>query len=104
SVALFVLAAIMAFFKLPSMPQAEAHGEVHDSVWRYRHLLLGAFAIFVYVGAEVAIGSLLTNYLNRPEIGNLPFSEAADKLKYYWGGAMVGRFLGAALLQRIRTE
>jgi FHS family L-fucose permease-like MFS transporter len=102
--ALLVLALVIALYKLPSIPEAEAHGHVPGSVWRYRHLVLGAVAIFVYVGAEVAIGSLLTNYLNRPEIGNLPLSEAAKRLQYYWGGAMVGRFLGAALLQRIRTE
>lgn len=100
---LVTLAIVIALSKLPSIPEVEAHGEVHDSVWRYRHLVLGAVAIFVYVGAEVAIGSLLTNYLNRPDIGNLPVQEAADKLKYYWGGAMVGRFVGAFLLRWIRT-
>ena len=103
SVVLFALALALALFKLPSMPEAHAHGEAHDSIWRYRHLVFGAGAIFVYVGAEVAIGSLLTNYLNQPDIGNLPMSEAAGMLKYYWGGAMVGRFVGAALLQRMRT-
>lgn len=103
AVALFVLAVIIAFFKLPRIESAEAHGEVHDSVWRHRHLVLGALAIFVYVGGEVAIGSFLTNYINRPEIGNLSIKDAANLLKYYWGGAMVGRFVGSALLQKIRA-
>lgn len=103
AIALFVLAAIIASFKLPKIQSAEAHGPVHDSIWHYRHLVLGAVAIFVYVGAEVSIGSFLTNYLNRPEIGNLSLKDAADMLKYYWGGAMVGRFLGSALLQKIPT-
>jgi FHS family L-fucose permease-like MFS transporter len=104
SVTLFVLALILAFYRLPTIPQAEPHGEVHDSVWRYRHLVLGAVAIFVYVGAEVAIGSLMANYLNHSEIGNLSLADAAHMLQYYWGGAMVGRFVGAALLQKIRTN
>src|SRR5207248_6375426 len=101
--ALLVLAVIMAFVNLPKIESAEAHGEVHDSVWRHRHLVLGAVAIFVYVGAEVAIGSFLTNYFNRSDIGGLSLQDAADLLKYYWGGAMVGRFVGSALLQKIST-
>jgi FHS family L-fucose permease-like MFS transporter len=104
SVALFVLAIVMALYKLPSIPEAEAHGHVPGSVWRYRHLVLGAAAIFVYVGAEVAIGSLLINYLHRPDIGNLPLADAGHRLQYYWGGAMVGRFIGAALLQKMPTQ
>ncbi|HTK88471.1 MAG TPA: sugar MFS transporter [Nitrospiraceae bacterium] len=103
AIALFVLAIIMASFRLPTIASVEAHGEVHDSVWRYRHLVLGAVAIFVYVGAEVSIGSFLANYFNRPEIGNLTLRDAANMLKFYWGGAMVGRFIGSALLQRIST-
>ena len=104
SVTLFALALILAFYRLPAIPQAEPHGEVHDSIWRYRHLVLGAVAIFVYVGAEVAIGSLMANYLNRSDIGNLSLADAAHMLQYYWGGAMIGRFVGAALLQKIRTN
>ena len=103
ALALLLLAVIMGLFKLPTIESAEAHGQVHDSVWRYRHLVLGAVGIFVYVGAEVSIGSFLTNYFNRSDIGNLSLKDAADLLKYYWGGAMVGRFVGSALLQRIRT-
>jgi len=104
SAVLCALAIAIALYKLPEIPEAEAHGEVHDSVWRYRHLVLGALAIFVYVGGEVAIGSLLINYMNRPEIGNLSMADAANMLPYYWGGAMVGRFIGAALMQKIRPE
>src|SRR4029077_5074643 len=103
ALALFVLAIIIAFFNLPRIESVEAHGIVHGSVWRYRHLVLGAVAIFVYVGAEVSIGSFLTNYFNRSDIGGLSLQDAADMLKYYWGGAMVGRFVGSALLQKIST-
>jgi len=101
--ALMLLAVIIAFFNLPKIESVEAHGEVHDSVWKHRHLVLGAVAIFVYVGAEVSIGSFLTNYFHGSDIGNLNLQDAADLLKYYWGGAMIGRFVGSALLQRIGT-
>ncbi len=101
--ALFVLAIVMALFKLPKIEAVEAHGQVHDSIWRYRHLVLGAIGIFVYVGAEVAIGSFLTNYFHGADIGGLSLQDAADMLKYYWGGAMIGRFIGSAVLQKVRT-
>ncbi|HWS18065.1 MAG TPA: sugar MFS transporter [Candidatus Elarobacter sp.] len=104
SLALIVLAATVAWFKLPVIEYAEAHGQVTESIWRHRRLVLGAVAIFVYVGAEVAIGSLMTNYFNQKEIGDLPLRDAAGCLQYYWGGAMVGRFVGSILLQRVRTQ
>jgi len=72
-------------------------------VWGDRHLILGAVAIFVYVGAEVSIGSFLVNYFNQPYIGNLSLKAAAGYVSFYWGGAMVGRFIGSAMLQKIRT-
>jgi len=104
SVALIALAVTVGLFRLPVIEYAEAHGQITDTIWRHRRLLMGAVAIFVYVGAEVAIGSMMTNYFNQKEIGNLPLPDAARYLQYYWGGAMVGRFLGALLLQRLRTQ
>ncbi len=103
AVALSLLAVMVGIFKLPVIEYAEAHGDATDSIWRHPRLVLGAIGIFVYVGVEVAIGSLMTNYFNHREIGNLPLQEAAVYLQYYWGGAMVGRFTGAALLQKFST-
>ena len=104
ALALFLLAGIVGFFKLPVIEYAEAHGHAAGSVWQQRRLVLGAVAIFVYVGAEVAIGSLMTNYFNQRDIGNLSLKDASGYLQYYWGGAMVGRFVGSALLQKLRTQ
>ena len=104
SVALVLLAVTVGLFKLPVIEYAEAHGHTPGSIWRHRRLVLGAVAIFVYVGAEVAIGSLMTNYFNQKDIGGLSLKDAAGYLQYYWGGAMVGRFVGSALLQRLRTQ
>jgi FHS family L-fucose permease-like MFS transporter len=74
-----------------------------DSIWSHPWLLAGALGIFTYVGAEVAIGSLLVNYMGLPQIGGLAAAVAANYLTFYWGGAMIGRFLGSAILQRVRT-
>ncbi|HEX7822552.1 MAG TPA: sugar MFS transporter [Sphingobium sp.] len=60
----------------------------------------GTLALFLYVGAEVAIGSLLTNYLMQADTLALPAQSAGERLAFYWGGAMVGRFIGAELLRR----
>lgn len=73
------------------------------SIWQQKWLLLGAVGIFVYVGAEVSIGSFLINYFGRPEIGGLSAQTASKYVAYYWGGAMVGRFIGSAILTRVRT-
>ncbi len=74
-----------------------------DSIWHHPWLLAGALGIFTYVGAEVTIGSLLVNYMGLPQIGALPQDTAAKFLMVYWGGAMIGRFIGSAVLQRVRT-
>ncbi len=60
----------------------------------------GALCIFLYVGAEVSIGSLIVNYLMQPGVMGLAAEAAGKHVPYYWGGAMVGRFLGAYALRR----
>ncbi|HTZ82254.1 MAG TPA: sugar MFS transporter [Candidatus Acidoferrales bacterium] len=104
-IALIVLAAAIGSFKLPKIEHAQHHlGEkVNDSVWKHPNLIFGAIAIFVYVGAEVSIGSFLVNYFGQPEIGGLSAKVAASFVAFYWGGAMVGRFIGSALLQKVKT-
>jgi FHS family L-fucose permease-like MFS transporter len=77
-------------------------GEHAHTIWNYPHVILGAIAIFVYVGAEVSIGSFLVNYFNQPDIGGLAVQAAANLVPFYWGGAMIGRFIGSAVLQRMR--
>ena len=103
--ALIIFGIIIAMFKLPAIPGAvrrEGSG-VKASLWKYRQLIFGMIGIFVYVGAEVSIGSFLINYFGQPEIGSLPEFAAAKYVTYYWGGAMVGRFIGSAILQKVKT-
>ena len=104
-IALVLLAVAIGSFKLPKIPQAQHKvGEkVNDSIWKHPNLVFGAIAIFVYVGAEVAIGSFLVNYFVQPDIGGLTEKVAASFVAFYWGGAMVGRFIGSGLLQKMKT-
>jgi MFS transporter, FHS family, L-fucose permease len=132
ALALMLLGLAIAMFKLPRIETTRdfrpAAGTETDSIWKYRHTVLGALGIFAYVGAEVAIGSFLVKYFIQPEIGGLriphlihivsnallrlhlhvwtnggaPIVLAAQLVALYWGGAMVGRFIGSAVLQKLR--
>jgi FHS family L-fucose permease-like MFS transporter len=102
---LVAIAIIFALFKLPKIEaatQSSSNGDGvsnddnHKSAWAYKHLVLGAVAIFVYVGGEVAIGSFLVNYFK--ELVNMPEAEAGTYVALYWGGAMIGRFFGSITL------
>jgi len=103
---LLALSAIFAWIKLPSLSSVDYIKKIDlndksGSAWQYRHLVLGAVGIFVYVGAEVSIGSFLVSFFADPNIAGLEESEAAKYIAYYWGGAMVGRFIGAAFMQKV---
>ena len=102
---LVLLAIAIGSFKLPKIPHAQHQiGEkVNDSIWNHPNLIFGAIGIFVYVGAEVSIGSFLVNYFSQPDIGGMTAKIAADFVAFYWGGAMVGRFIGSGLLQKMKT-
>jgi len=106
-----VTAAGFYFLKLPLLtppvPAATANQPLltaESSIWQQKGLLLGVLAIFLYVGAEVSIGSFLVNYLALPEIGGLSEQQASSMVAYYWGGAMLGRFIGALLTRYISAS
>ncbi|WP_027150183.1 L-fucose:H+ symporter permease [Methylobacter tundripaludum] len=104
---LFLIAIVFVLIKLPKIEAAEEQvsggaDDVHDSAWGYKHLVLGAIGIFVYVGGEVSIGSFLINFMGEPAIAGLAEQEAGKYVSFYWGGAMVGRFIGAAVMQKIQ--
>ena len=103
---LILLAVIFSRLNLPEIKESEStHNQAEnssDSAWSYSHLVLGAVGIFVYVGAEVSIGSYLISFLTQDNIAGITESEAAKYVAYYWGGAMAGRFIGAAAMQVIR--
>ncbi|HEY7373716.1 MAG TPA: sugar MFS transporter [Polyangia bacterium] len=107
ALALAFLSVIVWRSKLPKVDTsdtastADGAGAFSDrrSAWQYRHLVLGAVAIFMYVGAEVAIGSLLVNYFKEPYTLGWPESKGTRLMPIYWLCAMVGRFIGSGTLR-----
>jgi FHS family L-fucose permease-like MFS transporter len=118
--ALAVLALLFAAARLPHITHADstdsATGAAGDanaqasgataaaakhSAASFQHLVLGAIGIFVYVGGEVSIGSFLINFLGEPQIAGLSHENAAHYVSLYWGGAMVGRFIGFAVMRKV---
>jgi MFS transporter, FHS family, L-fucose permease len=101
----FAMAIITAFVQLPDViEKGGAKSQAGGSAWSFSHLRLGALAIFFYVGAEVAIGSIMITYLSQPSMGSLSHEAAARYVSLYWGGAMVGRFIGFVVLRKIRAQ
>jgi FHS family L-fucose permease-like MFS transporter len=105
--AIVLLGAFIWWVRGPLSAAAKtASGEAGATVWsafRSPWALAGAAAIFLYVGAEVSIGSLMINFLERPNILGVRAEDAGRLLSLYWLGAMVGRFIGSALLARVRA-
>jgi FHS family L-fucose permease-like MFS transporter len=103
--ALLLLAILIGTSKLPTIETASnrAGERTGDTIWKHPSLTLAAIGIFAYVGAEVSIGSFLVNYFGLPEIRNLSAKAAAGFVSFYWGGAMIGRFLGAGILRRVKA-
>lgn len=105
--ALLGLALFFAFAKLPKIQHDDEPGISGDmasnkeSALSHKHLVLGAIGIFLYVGAEVAIGSLLINFFGEENIAGLKEADAAHLVSYYWGGAMIGRFIGFAVMRYV---
>jgi FHS family L-fucose permease-like MFS transporter len=107
---LILVAVAIAIFKLPKIQATQEFRPMGDtsnpmgSVFAHRNLVLGVVAIFLYVGAEVSIGSYLIKYFVQPDTGNLSIKTAANYVAFYWGGAMIGRFIGAGVLQKVKTS
>jgi FHS family L-fucose permease-like MFS transporter len=106
--ALLILATVIGFYKLPAITTHVDTVDIEDpntreaiSIWRHRHLIFGVLGIFLYVGAEVSIGSFLVNYFTQPYISTMTEKEAAFYVSFYWGGLMVGRFIGSAVLRKV---
>jgi FHS family L-fucose permease-like MFS transporter len=85
--------------KLPDLGRRDQNKSFVADAWKHRHLRFGVFGIFLYVGAEVAIGSFLVSFLSQSSIAGLNEAQASKVIAFYWGGAMVGRFIGALVMQ-----
>ena len=99
---LVAAALVFRFIKLPVLAHVEATGEGADgNICEHRSLVLGALAIFLYVGGEVSIGSFLVNYFADSSIAGMSAADAGEMVAYYWGAAMVGRLVGAGLMNYV---
>ncbi|MEN3274931.1 MAG: transporter, family, L-fucose permease [Massilia sp.] len=103
--ALALLAVLFALARLPKIShdggEATAVAGAQGSAWQHRHLVLGAMAIFLYVGAEVSISSFLVNFLGEPQVAGLTHAAASQYVSLFWGGALVGRFIGFAVMRYV---
>ncbi len=101
---LFVLMALV--MRMVHLPEFSGGRSVERGAGalRHRHVLLGMLAIFMYVGAEVSIGSIMISFLGLREIGGLVPADASTYVSFYWGGLMIGRFLGAISLSGVRAS
>jgi len=102
---LLLLAVLFAIARLPKLSGASeadaGSAQPFSALFKHKHLVLGTIGIFLYVGGEVSIGSFLINYLGEAHIAGLSHADAAVYVSYYWGGAMVGRFIGFAVMRTV---
>ncbi len=104
--ALLVLGIAVAFSRLPHIdqpPSSQPAGgaQASTSVWSYRHTVLGALGIFLYVGVEVGLASIAVNFFKQQ--GMSSFQTASDVASLYWLGALVGRLLGSWILTKVKS-
>ena len=108
AVVLVVLAVVIGRFPLPALGSATnrlaKEQRSQHSLWRHRNLVFGVPAIFIYLIAEIGVANLFVNFVSQPHIANLTPELAGRYLTLLWGGMMVGRFLGSAVMQRVAAE
>ena len=102
---LLVLAVVIARFPLPAMGSSTARlakeERKNHSLWAHRNLVFGVPAIFIYLIAEIGVANLFVNFVSQPDIANLTHEQAGRYLSLLWGGMMVGRFVGSAIMQKV---
>jgi FHS family L-fucose permease-like MFS transporter len=108
AVVLVILAVVIARFPLPAMGQATSRvareERKHHSLWKHRNLVFGIPAMIFYLLAEIGVANLFVNFVSQPDIADLTHEEAGHYLTFLWGLMMVGRFVGAALMNRIPAQ
>lgn len=96
----FALIAIVFFFlKLPHVGEGKI--EPGMGALKYPHVVLGVVAIFMYVGGEVSIGSQIIKFLGEPNVAGLTALEATQYVSLFWGGMLIGRFMGSVELSEM---
>ena len=105
---LLILGFAVAFMHLPHVSQTQEFRPAKEgdpilgrSIWSYRHTVLGAIGIFLYVGVEVGLASIAVNYFKTQGVDSA--KTASFLVSLYWGGALVGRLLGSWILTKIQS-
>jgi FHS family L-fucose permease-like MFS transporter len=106
---LLILGIAVAFMHLPQVVQTQSFRPAKEgdpilsrSIWGYRHTVLGAVGIFLYVGVEVGLASIAVNYFKTQGVDSA--KSASFLVSLYWGGALIGRLLGSALLTKLKSN
>jgi len=95
-----VLAGIFFVIRLPHVGEGKV--EPGMGALKYPHVVLGVLAIFMYVGGEVSVGSSIINFLGQPSVAGLTQVEASKYVSLFWGGMLIGRFMGAVELSEMK--
>jgi FHS family L-fucose permease-like MFS transporter len=105
---LLILGLAVAFMHLPAVSQTQAFRPAKEgdpvlsrSIWGYRHTVLGAVGIFLYVGVEVGLASIAVNYFKTQGVGSE--KTASFLVSLYWFGALIGRLLGSWMLTKFKS-
>jgi FHS family L-fucose permease-like MFS transporter len=108
AVVLIALAVLVWRVRMPDLAaenrRAAQEERKRQSLWHHPNLVFGVPAIFIYLIAEIGIGSTLVNFISLPQIGAMSHADAANYVSLFWGGAMVGRFLGAFVMRKVSGE
>ena len=99
----FLIAVLFFLIKLPDVKN-ENNNDKKTNVLKFRQLRLGVIALTLYVGAEVSVASFIVVFLSEPDIANLSHQTAAQYIPFYWGGLLIGRFIGSAILQKVHAS
>ena len=106
---LLILGIAVAFMHLPHIEQTQEFRPAKEgdpllgrSIWSYRHTVLGALGIFLYVGVEVGLASIAVNYFKTQGVASL--KDASFLVSLYWGGALIGRLLGSWVLTKFKSN
>jgi MFS transporter, FHS family, L-fucose permease len=108
AVVLIALAVLVWRVRMPDLAaenrRAARAERKRQSLWYHPNLVFGVPAIFIYLIAEIGIGSTLVNFISLPQIGAMSHADAANYVALFWGGAMIGRFVGAFIMRRVSGE
>jgi FHS family L-fucose permease-like MFS transporter len=95
-----IMAVVFLCIHLPHVGEGKAEQGI--GALKYPHVVLGVLAILMYVGGEVSIGSAIINFLGQPDIANMSAVDASKYVALFWGGMLIGRFMGAVELSEMQ--